>query len=153
MKRSIVVLALFLAPFTSHVDAQQQHVPPHGPPGQPAQHGPDHDPMMRHFFPPELVMQHQGAISLTDAQRSALTSAVQQTQARVVDVQWKLSGEAEKLARLIANASVDEAQVLEQVDRILALEREVKRAHVTLMVKIKNTLTPAQQAKLRELRG
>jgi Spy/CpxP family protein refolding chaperone len=47
---------------------------------------------------------------------------------------------------------VDEAQVLEQVDRILTLEREIKRAQMGLMVRIKNTLTPAQQTKLREVR-
>ena len=70
-----------------------------------------------------------------------------------MDAQWKLSAEGEKLARLLQNATVDETQVLEQVDRILTLEREVKRAQMGLMVRIKNTLTPAQQAKLRELRG
>ena len=97
-------------------------------------------------------MQHQGEINLQDSQRSALQSAIQQAQSKFVDVQWKLSGEGEKLARLLQNTTVDETQVLEQVDRILALEREMKRAQMGLMVRIKNTLTPAQQAKLRELR-
>jgi hypothetical protein len=48
---------------------------------------------------------------------------------------------------------VDETQVLEEVDRILALEREMKRTQISLMVRIKNTLTPAQQAKLMEIRS
>ena len=56
------------------------------------------------------------------------------------------------MGRLLGNAQVDEAQVLEEVDRILALEREIKRAQISLMVRIKNTLTPAQQAKLAEIR-
>jgi Spy/CpxP family protein refolding chaperone len=43
--------------------------------------------------------------------------------------------------------------VLDEVDRILNLEREIKRAQVGLMVRIKNMLTPAQQAKLSDIRS
>jgi len=148
MKRSIVVLALLVAPLTTRLDAQG---PPGGPPGQ--QQGPQQDPFRGFLFPPELVMQHQGEIGLQDSQRAALQAAIQQAQTKFVDAQWKLSAEGEKLGRLLQSATVDETQVLEQVDRILALEREVKRAQMGLMVRIKNTLTAAQQAKLRELRG
>jgi Spy/CpxP family protein refolding chaperone len=150
MKRSIVVLALFVAPFAARLDAQ-------GPPGsqgpQPGGGQQQQDPFKGFLFPPELVMQHQGEINLQDSQRATLQSAIQQAQTKFVDVQWKLSAEGEKLARLLQNATVDETQVLEQVDRILALERDMKRAQMGLMVRIKNTLTPTQQAKLRELRG
>ena len=121
--------------------------------GRPGEGGPPHDPLERFLFPPELVMQHQGEINLQDSQRSALQSAIQQAQTRFTDIQWKLSAEAEKLAKLLQNATVDETQALDQVDRILTLEREMKRAQMGLMVRIKNTLTPAQQSKLRELRG
>ena len=143
MRRTIVAFFLVLAPAAARLDAQA-----------PAQGQQNHQPdaFGRFLFPPELVMQHQGEINLTDAQRTTLSSAIQQAQAKFVEVQWKLSGEGEKLARLLQNATVDESQVLEQVDRILTLEREVKRAQMGLMVRIKNTLTAAQQAKLRELR-
>ena len=124
-----------------------------GPPGQrgPGQ-GPAPDDFGRNFFPPELVMQHQGEIGLQDSQRAALASAIQQAQGKFTDVQWKLSAEGEKMGRLLQPAQVDETQVLEEVDRILALEREMKRTQISLMVRIKNTLTPAQQAKLAEIR-
>ena len=133
-----------------------QGPPPGGPPpmGQrpgPGMGGPDD--FARNLFPPELVMQHQSEIGLQDAQRAALMSAVQQAQAKFTDAQWKLSAEGEKMGRLLANSQVDEAQVLEQADRILGLERDIKRAQISLMVRIKNTLTPAQQAKLMSLRN
>jgi Spy/CpxP family protein refolding chaperone len=147
MKRSIMVLALLATSLALRLDAQGP--PPGGPPPQ----GQPQDPFRGFLFPPELVMQHQGEIGLQDAQRSALQTAIQQAQTKFVDAQWKLSAEGEKLARLLQNVTVDETQVLEQVDRILALEREIKRAQMGLMVRIKNTLTAAQQAKLRELRG
>ena len=125
------------------------------PPGQrnPGQSPGGPDDFGRNFFPPELVMQHQSEIGLQDAQRAALTSAVQQAQGKFMDLQWKLSAEGEKMGRLLQPAQVDETQVLEEVDRILVLEREMKRAQIGLMVRIKNTLTASQQAKLAEIRG
>lgn len=147
MKRVILaVFALLAAPHVASLGAQapaQQGPPP----------GQQQDAFGRFLFPPELVMQHQGEINLQDSQRAALQSAIQQAQAKFVDVQWRLSAEGEKIGRLLQGATVDEAQVLEQVDRILALEREVKRTQMGLLVRIKNTLTPAQQSKLMELRG
>jgi len=122
------------------------------PPGQRSP-GPGPDDWGRNFFAPELVMQHQTEIGLQDAQRTALTSALQQAQAKFTDVQWKLSAESEKMGRLLQSTQVDETQVLEQADRILALEREIKKAQISLMVRIKNTLTAAQQAKLAEIRN
>ena len=110
------------------------------------------DPFLRFLFPPELIMQHQGDIGLTDAQRTTITTAIQQAQGKFVEAQFKLSGEGEKLARLLQGVSIDEAQAVEQVDRILSLEREVKRAQVGLLVRLKNALTPAQQARLAQLR-
>jgi len=48
---------------------------------------------------------------------------------------------------------VDETAVLAQVDKVLALERQVKRTQILLLVRIKNLLTEPQQAKLAELRA
>jgi hypothetical protein len=47
---------------------------------------------------------------------------------------------------------VDEAKVLEQVDRVLGVERDVKRAQLSLMIRIKNLLTQRQQEQLGALR-
>ncbi len=150
MKYSILAFAFVLS--AANLAAQGQ--PMGGPPmmRQPGPGaGPD-DPFARAFFPPEMVMQHQSEIGLQNSQRTTITSAVQSAQAKLMDVQWKLSAEAEKMGRLLGGAQVDEAHVLEEVDRILGLEREIKRAQISLMVRIKNTLTPAQQAKLAEIR-
>ena len=143
MRHSILALAFVLS--AAHLGAQASA-------GQRAP-GPSPDDWGRNLFPPELVMQHQTEIGLQDAQRTALSSAMQQAQAKFTEVQWKLSAEGEKMGRLLQGAQVDEAQILEEVDRVLSLEREIKRAQITLMVRIKNTLTAAQQAKLSEIRG
>ena len=147
MRISILAFAFVLGA----ASAGAQGMPPGDRRPGPGPGGPDD--FGRNFFPPELVMQHQSEIGLQDSQRTALTSAVQQAQAKFMDTQWKLSAEAEKMGRLLQGTQVDEAQVLEEVDRILALEREIKRGQISLMVRIKNTLTPAQQAKLAEIRN
>jgi len=63
-----------------------------------------------------------------------------------------MSAESEQLETLLRPTSVNEALVLAQIDRVLAVEREIKRAQVGLLVRIKNTLSAEQQAKLAELR-
>jgi Spy/CpxP family protein refolding chaperone len=35
----------------------------------------------------------------------------------------------------------------------VGLEREIKRTQLALLIRVKNTLTPEQQAKLQTLRG
>ncbi len=111
------------------------------------------DPLGRFLFPPELVMGHQEAIGLTDKQRSAIQDAVKDAQSKVVDLQFKMSAEVEKLQRLIQAASPDEPKVLDEVNRVLTLERDMKVAQMTLMVRIKSQLTERQQGLLDQMRG
>ena len=147
MRRSMLALAFVLV--ASNLAAQGP--PPMG--GQrPQGPGPGED-WARNFFPPELVMQHQSEIGLQDSQRASLTSAIQQAQGKFMDMQWKLSAEGEKMGRLLQGTQVDETAVLDEVDRILNMEREIKKAQISLMVRIKNMLTPQQQAKLSEIRS
>ena len=104
------------------------------------------------LFPPELVMEHQIELGLDDSERQTLRGAVQQAQAKFTDLQWRLSAETERLNAILREPVLRESAVLEQVDRVLALERDLKRTKIALLVRIRNTLTPAQQAKLAELR-
>ena len=147
MRRSILALAFVLV--TGNLAAQGP--PPMGGRQGPGPEGPED--WGRNFFPPELVMQHQSEIGLQESQRASLTSAIQAAQSKFMDTQWKLSAEGEKMGRLLQGSQVDEAAVLDEVDRILNLEREIKKAQVSLMVRIKNMLTPEQQKKLADIRS
>ena len=114
---------------------------------------PDQDPLGQSLFPPELVIQHQQAIGLTAEQKDAFKGEIRQAQLKFTELQWKLQDEMEKMVSLVKQPHLDEQQVLLQLDKVLAAEREVKREQITLLVRIKNKLTPDQQAKLTELRG
>lgn len=120
-------------------------VPGHGP-------GPGPDPLGQSLFPPELVMQNQQAIALTDEQRTYLRTEIRDAQMKFTDLQWKLQDEAEKMLSLVRQPHVDEQQALAQLEKVLSVEREVKRAQIALLVRIKNKLTPEQQAKLDDIR-
>ena len=118
-----------------------------------AQQQPQPDPFAGNLFPPELIMQYQQALGLSEEQKNLLKAELNKLQTRLSELQWDLQGEMEKLAALVKQDQADEAQALTQLDKVLSLEREIKRAHIGLLIRIKNKLTPEQQAKLREIQG
>lgn len=113
---------------------------------------PPEDPISKFLIPPELIMAHASEIALTDAQSAAIRNEVRQTQKKFIDLQWDMQDESGKMQQLLQQSPIDEARVLERADRIMATEREMKRAQLTLLVRLKNLLTPAQVAKLKAMR-
>ncbi len=113
---------------------------------------PKDDPIGRQLFPPELVMGHQEEIGLQEKQRAAIRAEVVKVQTRFIDMQWQLSEEGEKMANLLRAVPVEEAKVLEQADKVMTLERDGKKMHLSMLVRIKNLLTAEQIAKLQEIR-
>jgi Spy/CpxP family protein refolding chaperone len=113
---------------------------------------PPEDPLRDVFFPPELVMQNQQAIGMTDDQKSSFKAELRQAQQRFTELQWKLDDEMERFLALAKQPQVDEQQALAQLDKVLAAEREVKRTQISLLIRIKDHLRPEQQARLQEMR-
>jgi Spy/CpxP family protein refolding chaperone len=112
---------------------------------------PPEDPLREILFPPEAVMQHQQAVGLSDEQKNSLKSEVRQAQPKFTELQWTLQDEMERLVSLLKQSKVDEKQAASQLEKVLGAEREIKRAQLMLLIRIKNNLTPAQQTQLREL--
>jgi Spy/CpxP family protein refolding chaperone len=110
------------------------------------------DPLMETLFPPELVMAHQKAIGLDDAQKNDIRGELLKAQTRFTDLQWQLQDAMESLTALLKKNPADEGQVLAQLDKVLATERELKRTQFGLLVRIRNRLTPDQLARLLKLR-
>jgi Spy/CpxP family protein refolding chaperone len=108
--------------------------------------------LVRDLFSPRLVMRHQAAIGLSETQRAAITKAMVETRTRLVDVQWRLARESAALEKLVAGPRIDRAAALAQAKRVMAIEEEMKTAHLGLLIEIKNQLEPGQQARLRMLR-
>jgi len=99
-----------------------------------------------------MVMKYRQEINLDENQLQAIKEAIRKAQARFLDLQWDMQSEQQKLVQLLKAQPVDEAAALAQVDRLLNQEREVKKAQLSLLIRIKNLLRDTQQAKLSELR-
>jgi Spy/CpxP family protein refolding chaperone len=110
------------------------------------------DPIGRAFFSPEVVMQNQQAINLTDVQRTGFTKEMQSAQSEFMTLQWDQQKEMEKLKSLVDKETLSEPDVLSQLDRVLAIEDKIKKRQITLMVRIKNILSKEQQEKLQKLK-
>ena len=113
---------------------------------------PGDDALAKLFLPPDLVMSHQQAIALTELQRQSIQTNMLDTQKKLLDQQFRLQSEVEKLQQLLKSATPDETKVLDEMDKVLGAERDIKRAQLSLMVKLKNSLTPQQQSQLETLR-
>ncbi len=113
---------------------------------------PADDPIAQSLFPPELVMKYRQDLNLDEGQSKAMKEVIQKAQAKFVDLQWDMQAETEKLVQLLRARPVDESAVQAQLDLVLNREREIKKAQISLLVRIKNLLTEAQQNKLMELR-
>ncbi|MBI4584030.1 MAG: periplasmic heavy metal sensor [Planctomycetes bacterium] len=110
------------------------------------------DPLAENLFPPDLVLQFQSEIVLTDEQREAIRAEMEKAHPRFEALRQQLEKETEKLAELLKKERVDEKAALAQFDQVQNLERDLKRAHLALVIGLKNKLTPEQQARLQELR-
>lgn len=118
-----------------------------------AQAGAESDPFSSMLFTAEEVMQHRRAIGLNDEQRDAITRLIEELQGRAVGLQWRLLDETESVREALDAPRVDLDRVLDRFRQALETEMDIKRAHLELLVRIKNVLSPEQQRKLLELRA
>jgi Spy/CpxP family protein refolding chaperone len=165
--KAMITVAFMAACLIATVVVAQQPAPqspgpaqhPH-PPNMPAAPGipnhphprPNHDPLAHLLFPPDMIMSHARQLNLTDEQKQFMRAEIQKTTATFQDLQWKLQDQMELLHETMKSTSVNEQQALAQLDKVLELEREIKRLHIGLAVRLKNRLTPEQQDQLQKSR-
>lgn len=110
------------------------------------------DELAQNLFAPDVVFKFRQEIGLDDSQSKTLKELVQKAQGKFLDVQWDMQAEATKLGQLLRAPRIEETAALAQAGKVLGMERQVKEAQLSLLIRIKNLLTPAQQDKLVELR-
>ena len=148
MKTRIGLLATLIAGIllsVVFVSAQQPRPP------QPTPQ-PENDPMAEALFPPELVMQHQREIGLTDDQKTFMRGEIQRVTVRFNELQWQMQDAMEVLVSIMKEGVVNEQQAMAQLGKVLDTEREIKQLHLGLAIRIKNKLTPEQQEALRRMK-
>jgi len=157
MKLTLAIVFAAALLLVTVVTAQQPPQPPQSPRG--ADNMPDHphppeppDPLAHLMFPPDMILGHARELNLSDEQKAFMRAEVQKATMTFQDLQWKLQDQAEALHETMKSTSVNEQQALAQLDKVLEVEREIKRLHIGLAVRLKNRLTPEQQEQLHKMR-
>jgi Spy/CpxP family protein refolding chaperone len=160
----IIIAAVFAVAFVFATVATAQEPGQQGRPGHPPNgpgadnlpnrppHPPNPDPLAHLMFPPDMILNHARELNLTDEQKTFMRSEIQKATVSFQDLQWKLQDQVEQLHETMKSTSVNEQQALAQLDKVLDLEREIKRLHIGLAVRLKNRLTPEQQDQLHKMR-
>jgi Spy/CpxP family protein refolding chaperone len=107
---------------------------------------------MQHFFGAELVLKHASAIQLTKAQRAAIMKDIGQVTGATTELQLTMMEGFGAVEELAAADPVNEKALLAATHDVLLAEMKVKEAHMGLLVRIRNALTPEQREKLRRIR-
>jgi Spy/CpxP family protein refolding chaperone len=113
-------------------------------PGRPA--------FMESLFPPQVVMRYQEKLGLSQEQRTAISATIAETQSKTVGLRGQSEVAAQKLTKLLRAHPIDAAQALTQLDEMLRLEQQLRRANLAMLIAIRNTLTAEQQETLATLR-
>lgn len=108
---------------------------------------------MQRLYPPELVMKNHRRIELSGEQRTSITQAIKATQATTLELSWSMQDAAADLTRAMTASQIDRAEALKAAERMMGVEGQVKRAHLGLLITIKNALTVEQQRKLDQIRA
>ena len=116
------------------------------------QPSPDDDPIGKQLFPPDLIMSQSQKLHLDEKQRTTIRNEVTRAQSKFFDLQWETKEAGEAMAQMLQQTPIDEARVLEQADKVMALERDIKKIHLSMLIRIKNALTPQQIAQLTQMR-
>jgi len=110
-----------------------------------------HDPLGEFMFPPEMILEHTAELNLTAEQKTAIRNEVKNTQSQFTDLQFQLQDNMQAFTSLLHQAKTDERQALAALDKALDTERQIKKLHVGMMIRIKNMLSAEQVEKLHQM--
>lgn len=108
------------------------------------------DPLARVLFDPQLVLKHAQDLGLQPAQRSTIVNAIKEAQGDILDIQLQMAERHQELIKAVESTRIDEASAVSLAEKVLGLERDMKRKQLQLLIRIKNALTREQQDRLQE---
>jgi hypothetical protein len=110
------------------------------------------DPITDYLFAPDLLLRHADEVGLDSTQKQFILSQARDNRQRYAQMQQELQRQMTALADIVRQEHPDEQQALAQLDKVLAAEREIKRAQLSMALSIRDKLSAEQQAKAKELR-
>jgi hypothetical protein len=110
------------------------------------------DPMKRTLVEPVMALYYADEIGLTEEQRNAIQNQLKEAKTRFGVLERQLAGENHVLFKLIESAGTTEQMVVEQMDRVLAVEREIKVANLLSSWRVRQLLSVEQRERLMGLK-
>ena len=111
----------------------------------------DRDVFKGKLYPPNVILEHQDELGLTKEQFTAIRAAVVEVQGKVAEHEWDLREAYQRVLADLDDLPVDEDKILENVDKALKAENEVKKLQVGMLIKLRNLLTDEQMEYLRSV--
>ena len=115
--------------------------------------GPRADMFKGKLFPPNVILEHKTDLNLTREQFTAIKAAVIEVQANIAEFEWDMQEAHQNIMAELDQSPVDEKRVLKHVSAVLAAENQVKKQQMTMLIRLRNLLTPDQVAYLESFAG
>lgn len=113
--------------------------------------GPKEDVFKGKLFPPNVILEHRAEIGLSKAQFKAIRAAVVEVQAGVAEHEWDMQEAYQVLMQELDKSPIDENRVMENANKALLAENQVKKKQISMLVRLKNLLTEEQIAYLESV--
>jgi hypothetical protein len=94
---------------------------------------------------PELLIKNAEKLGLTQDQVRAIRQEVQTQRQKLMAMQQTLQTEMTALNALLTQPQIDQHAALAQLDKVLDVEREIKKSNMALSLSIVGQLTPQQR--------
>ncbi len=114
-----------------------------------SQNDANEDPFDGRLFPPNVILDRQAELELTDSQRQQIREIVLATQATVAERQWDMRDAYQALLAELDKPIIDEPAVMESLQSVLETENSVKLEQISMLIRLRNLLTAEQAALLR----
>lgn len=113
--------------------------------------GPKDDVFKGKLFAPDVILAHQSDLDLSRQQSAEIRSAVIAVQTGVAEHEWDMREAYQALMTELDRSPIDESAVLKHVNSALLAENQVKKKQVSMLIRLKNILTPKQVAYLESV--
>jgi len=98
-----------------------------------------------------MALEYAQEIGLTPVQRKQIEDELKTARMKFRTLDEKLRAETGAMFELLARPGVTESEALDQLDRILSLEKQIKQANLLCSLHVRAQLRPEQREKLRYL--
>ena len=109
------------------------------------------DPMKRALLEPVMALHYGDAIGLSRSQRASIEEELRRAKSEFSELQAQLDREMLRLHQLLEQPELEEQNAIAQLDRILDLERRIKRVNLLCALRVRGQLDQEQRVKLQTL--